>query len=64
MIELFVALLIGGFAVYLFMPKQKELLRQIEAQKAKVVDMQNDLDYYKKLCKTISEENAEFRRNK
>ena len=59
MIELFCAVVIG--AIFGYISKKGNPTLNIELYN-QVEKLEEDVAYYKKLCKEISEENMEFRR--
>ena len=62
MIELFCAFLLGLVTGYFSAPRDRDFKEQHKIYADKLQEMQGNIDFYKKWCKQISEENAEFRR--
>lgn len=62
MIDSVIAFIVGAFAGWLSTPKNADWGHQKAIYEGQLAQQQGAIQYYKKLCRELAEENAEFRR--
>ena len=62
MMDIFLAFFTGAILGYAASPRDKDFKEQREIYIRQLKEMQGNIDFYKKWCKQISAENAEYRR--